>query len=42
MQERVICKEGRKLSQQVLIYFVSKVLTGSKKYSSEMKKYAMP
>jgi hypothetical protein len=30
--------EGRKLSHQVPIYFVSKALTGSKKYYSEMEK----
>jgi hypothetical protein len=37
VQERVIFKEGRKLSQQVPIYFVSKALAGSKKYYSEME-----
>jgi hypothetical protein len=31
-------KEGKKLSHQVPIYFVSEVLSGSKKYYSEMKK----
>jgi hypothetical protein len=38
VQDRVICKQGRKLSQQVLIYFVSAALAGSKKYYSEMEK----
>jgi hypothetical protein len=38
MQEREVCKEGRKLSQQVPIYFISKALAGSKKYYSEMEK----
>jgi hypothetical protein len=38
VQEREICKENRKLLQQVLIYFVSKVLPSSKKYYSEMEK----
>jgi hypothetical protein len=37
-QEREISKEGRKLSHQVLIYFVSEALAGSKKYYSEMEK----
>jgi hypothetical protein len=43
LQERGIHKEGRNLSQQVPIYFVSKALAGSKKYYSEMEKicYAM-
>jgi hypothetical protein len=31
-------KEGKKLSHQVPIYFVSEVLSGSKKYYSEMEK----
>jgi hypothetical protein len=31
-------KEDKKLSQQVLIYFISEALVGSKKYYSEMKK----
>jgi hypothetical protein len=38
VQEREVCKEGRKLSQQVLIYFGFEALTGSKKYYSEMEK----
>jgi hypothetical protein len=38
MQEREKCKEGRKLLQQVLIYFVSEAIVGSKKYYSEMEK----
>jgi hypothetical protein len=38
VQEREISKEGRKLSHQVPIYFISKALTGSKKYYSEIKK----
>jgi phage host-nuclease inhibitor protein Gam len=37
-QEREMSKEGRKLSQQVLIYFVSEALADSKKYYSEMEK----
>jgi hypothetical protein len=37
-QEREISKEGRKLSHQVPIYFVSEALAGSKKYYSEMEK----
>jgi hypothetical protein len=43
VQEREICKENRKLLQQVLIYFVLEALAGSKKYYSEMEKicYAM-
>jgi hypothetical protein len=43
VQEREICKENRKLSQQVPIYFVLEALAGSKKYYSEMEKicYAM-
>jgi hypothetical protein len=38
MLEREICKEDRKLSQQVSIYFVSEALAGSKKYYSKMEK----
>jgi hypothetical protein len=38
VQERETCKEGRKQSQQVPIYFVSKALASSKKYYSEMEK----
>jgi hypothetical protein len=38
VQEREICKEGRKLSQQVPIYFVSEAITGYKKYYSKMQK----
>jgi hypothetical protein len=38
VQEREISKEGRNLSHQVPIYFVSEALTGSKKYYSEMEK----
>jgi hypothetical protein len=38
VQEREISKEGRKLSQQVPIYFVSEALTSSKKYYSKMEK----
>jgi hypothetical protein len=38
MQEREICKESRKLLQQVPIYFVSEALADSKKYYSEMEK----
>jgi hypothetical protein len=37
VQEREICKEGRKLSQQVPIYFISKALARSKKYYLEME-----
>jgi hypothetical protein len=37
MQERETCKEGRNLSQQVLIYFVSEALPSSKKYYSKME-----
>jgi hypothetical protein len=33
-----ICKEGRKLSKQVPIYFISEALADSKKYYSEMEK----
>jgi hypothetical protein len=32
IQERETYKEGRKLSQQVPIYFVSEAFAGSKKY----------
>jgi hypothetical protein len=38
VQEREVCKEGRKLSQQVSIYFISEALAGSKKYYSKMEK----
>jgi hypothetical protein len=38
MQEREMCIEGRKLLQQVPIYFFSKALADSKKYYSEMEK----
>jgi hypothetical protein len=38
VQEREISKEGRELSHQVPIYFVSKALAGYKKYYSEMEK----
>jgi hypothetical protein len=38
VQEREILKEGKKLSHQVAIYFVSEALAGSKKYYSEMVK----
>jgi hypothetical protein len=38
VQEREISKEGRKLSHQVPIYFVSEALAGSMKYNSEMEK----
>jgi hypothetical protein len=35
VQERETSKEGRKLSHQVPIYFISEALVGSKKYYSE-------
>jgi hypothetical protein len=38
VQERETKTEDKKLSHQVLIYIVSKDLTGSKKYYLEMKK----
>jgi hypothetical protein len=38
VQERETSKECRKLSHQVLIYFVSKALACSKKYYSKMEK----
>jgi hypothetical protein len=38
VQERETSKEGRKLSHQVPIYFVSESLAGTKKYYSEMEK----
>jgi hypothetical protein len=38
VQEREISKEGKKLSHQVPIYFVSEALAGSKKYYMEMEK----
>jgi hypothetical protein len=38
VQEREVLKEGKKLSHQVPIYFVSEALIGSKKYYSEMEK----
>jgi hypothetical protein len=38
VQEREISKDGRKLSHQVLIYYVAEALAGCKKYYSEMKK----
>jgi hypothetical protein len=37
VQERETSKEGRKLSHQVPIYFISEALVGSKKYYSEME-----
>jgi hypothetical protein len=41
IQEREISNEARKLSHQVPIYPVSEALAGSKKYYSEIEKYAM-
>jgi hypothetical protein len=38
VQEGEVSKEGKKLSQQVPIYFVSEALAGSKKYYSEMER----
>jgi hypothetical protein len=38
LQEREVCKEGRKLSQQVSIYFISEALADSKKYYSKIEK----
>jgi hypothetical protein len=38
VQEREISKEGRKLSHQVLIYFIFEALANSKKYYMEIKK----
>jgi hypothetical protein len=38
VQEREISKEGKKLSHQVPIYFVSEALAGSKKYYLEIEK----
>jgi hypothetical protein len=38
VQEREISKEGKNLSQQVPIYFVSEAFVRSKKYYSEMEK----
>jgi hypothetical protein len=38
MQEGEVCKEEKRLSQQVPIYFVSEALAGSKKYYSDMEK----
>jgi hypothetical protein len=38
VQEREVCKEGRKLSQEVSIYFVFEALDGSKKYYSKIEK----
>jgi hypothetical protein len=38
IQEREVSKEGKKLSHQVPIYFISEALAGSKKYYSEMEK----
>jgi hypothetical protein len=38
IQEREINKEGRKLLQQVPIYFISEALADSKKYYSKMEK----
>jgi hypothetical protein len=38
VQERKVCKEGRKLPQQVPIYFTFEALADSKKYYSEMEK----
>jgi hypothetical protein len=36
--EKEIMKEGKSMKQQVPMYFVSEVLTGSKKYYSKMQK----
>jgi hypothetical protein len=36
--EKEIMKEGKSMKQQVPMYFVSEVLTGSKKYYSKMEK----
>jgi hypothetical protein len=41
VQEREVFKEDKSISHQVPIYFVSKALAGSKKYYSEIKRYAM-
>jgi hypothetical protein len=41
VQEREVSKEYKSISHQVPIYFVSKALAGSKKYYSEIKRYAM-
>jgi hypothetical protein len=38
VQEIEVSKEGKNLSDQVPIYFVSEALDGSKKYYSEMEK----
>jgi hypothetical protein len=38
VQEREVSKEGRKLTQQVPIYFVSEALAALKKYYLEMLK----
>jgi hypothetical protein len=38
IQEKEVCKEGRKSSQHVPIYFVSEALAGSKKYYLEIEK----
>jgi hypothetical protein len=38
VQERKVSKEDKKISHQVLIYFIFEALSGSKKYYSEMEK----
>jgi hypothetical protein len=38
VQEREICKENKRLLQQLPIYFISEALVGSKKYYSKMEK----
>jgi hypothetical protein len=41
VQEREIHKEGKNLSHQVPIYFISEALAGSKKYYSKIERYVM-
>jgi hypothetical protein len=36
--EKEITRDGKNVNQQFLVYFVSEVLTGSKKYYSEVEK----
>jgi hypothetical protein len=41
VKEREVSKEDKKISHEVPIYFVSKALAGSKKYTRRWKKYDM-
>jgi hypothetical protein len=38
VQEKEIMKNGNKITQQFLVYYMSEALAGSKRYYSEMDK----